>query len=65
LSQVSLRFRNVVPYGSELVANCDLARLIQGGFQALDAKRSTRGKGISLLNVVAGGHGFILTFAET
>jgi len=65
LSEVSLRFRDVVPYGTQLVADCDLARLIQGGFKAFDAKRSTRGKGISLLDVVAGGHGSILTFAGT
>ena len=65
LSEVSLRFRDVVPYGTQLVTDCDLARLIQGGFKAFDAKRSTRGKGISLLNVVAGRHGSILTFAGT
>src|SRR5262249_36676933 len=65
LSRVSCAFRDVVPYGTELVADCDLARLIQGGFKAFDAKRSTRGKGISLLDVVAGGHGSILTFAGT
>jgi hypothetical protein len=39
--------------------------MIQRGFKALDAKRSTRGKGISLLDVVAGHHGSILTFAGT
>jgi hypothetical protein len=65
LSQVSLRFRNVVPYRTQLVADCDLARMIQRGFKALDAKRSTRGKGISLLDIVAGYHGSILTFAGT
>jgi hypothetical protein len=39
--------------------------MIQRGFKALDAKRGTRGKGISLLDVVAGRHGCILTFAGT
>jgi hypothetical protein len=54
LSQVSLRFRNVVPYDTQLVPDCNLARMMQGGFKALDAKLSTSGKGISLLYVVAG-----------
>src|SRR5262245_57575554 len=54
LSQVSLRFCNVVPYGTQFVPDCNLARMIQRGFKALDAKRSTRGKGISLLYVVSG-----------
>jgi len=48
LSQVSLRFFDVVPYGTQLVPDCNLARMIQRGFKALDAKRSTSGKGISL-----------------
>ena len=54
LSQVSLRFCNVVPYGTKLVPHCNLARMIQTGFKALDTKRSPSGKGISLLYVVAG-----------
>ena len=54
LSQVSLRFRNVAPYDTQLVPGCNLAGMMQGGFKALDAKRSTSGKGISLLYVVAG-----------
>jgi hypothetical protein len=54
LSEVSLRFFDVVPYGVELFAHCNLASMIQGGFKALDAKRSTSGKGISLLYSVAG-----------
>ena len=54
LSQVSLRFRNVVPYDTQLFPDCNLARMMQGGFKALDAKLSTSGKGISLLYVVAG-----------
>jgi hypothetical protein len=54
LSQVSLRFRNVVPYDTQLVPDCNLARMMQRGFEALDAKLSTSGKGISLLYVVAG-----------
>jgi hypothetical protein len=54
LSQVSLRFCNVVPYGTQLFPDCNLARMIQRGFKALDAKRSTSDKGISLLYVVAG-----------
>src|SRR5262249_5954527 len=49
LSQVSLRFFDVMPYGTELVPDCNLARMIQRGFKPLDAKRSTSGKGISLL----------------
>jgi hypothetical protein len=39
--------------------------MIQRGFKALDAKRSTSGKGISLLYVIAGEHGSILKFAGT
>jgi hypothetical protein len=54
LSEVSLRFRNVVPYDTQLVPGCNLARMMQRGFKALDAKLSTSGKGISLLYVVAG-----------
>src|SRR5262245_45816350 len=45
LSQVSLRFRNVVPYGTQLVPDCNLAGMIQRSFKALDVKRSTSGKG--------------------
>jgi len=65
LSQVSLRFFDVVPYGTQLVPDCNLARMIQRGFKALDAKRSTSGEGISLLYVIAGEHGSILKFAGT
>jgi hypothetical protein len=39
--------------------------MMQRGFKALDAKRGTSGKGISLLYVVAGRHGSILKFAGT
>src|SRR5262249_13706060 len=63
LSQVSLRFFDVVPYGTELVPDRNLARMIQRGFKPLDAKRSTSGEGISLLYVIAGEHGSILKFA--
>ena len=54
LSQVSLRFRNVVPYDTQLFPDCNLARVMQRGLKALDAKLSTSGEGISLLYVVAG-----------
>ena len=53
LSQISLCFFNVVPYGVQLSLECDLASTIQRGFKALDAKCSTSGKGISLLYFVA------------
>jgi hypothetical protein len=49
LSQVSLRFFNVVLYGVQLFPGCNLASMIQRGFKALDPKCSTSGKGISLL----------------
>jgi hypothetical protein len=49
LSQVSLCFFNVVPYGVQLSLECNLAGTIQRGFKAIDAKCSTSGKGISLL----------------
>jgi hypothetical protein len=62
LSQVSLRFFDVVPYGTQLVPGCNLARMIQRGLKALDAKRSTSGEGISLY-VIAGWHDSILRFA--
>jgi hypothetical protein len=65
LSQVSLRFCNVVSYDTQLFADCNLARMLQRGFKALDAKLSTSGKGISLLNVVVGRHGSVPKFAET
>jgi len=54
LSQVSLRFFNVVPYGVQLSLECNLASTIQRGSKAIDAKCSTSGKGISLLYFVAG-----------
>ena len=50
LSQVSLCFFNVMPYGVQLSLECNLASTIQRGFKALDAKCSTSGKGISLLH---------------
>jgi hypothetical protein len=65
LSQISLRFCNVVSYDTQLFPGCNLARMLQRGFKALDAKLSTSGKGISLLNVVAGRHGSIPQFAGT
>jgi len=54
LSQVFLRFFNVVPYGTQLVPDCNLARMTQRGFKALDGKSGTSGKGISFLHSVAG-----------
>jgi hypothetical protein len=54
LSQVSLRFFNVMSYGVQLFPDCNLASMIQRGLKALDAKCSTSGKGISLLYFVAG-----------
>jgi hypothetical protein len=48
LSQVSLRFFNAVLYGVQLFPNCNLTSMIQRGFEALDAKCSKSGKGISL-----------------
>ena len=54
LSQVSLCFFNVVPYGVQLSLECNLASTIQRGFKALDAKCSKNGKGISLLYSVVG-----------
>jgi hypothetical protein len=65
LSQVSLCFFNVMPYGIQLSLECNLASTIQRGCKALDAKCSTSGKGISLLYFVAGQHGSILKFAKT
>jgi len=54
LSQVSLRFFNVVPYGVQLFLECNLASTMQRGFKALDAKCSTNGKGITLLYSITG-----------
>ena len=51
LSQVSLCFFNVMPYGVQLSLECNLASTIQRGFKALDAKCSINGKGISLLSI--------------
>src|SRR6516162_2348277 len=65
LSQVSLRFFNVVPYGVQLFPDCNLASMIQRGFKALDANCSTSGKGISLLYFVADRHSSIPKFAGT
>ena len=53
LSEVSLRFFNVVLYDVQLFPGCNLASTIQRGFKALDAKCGTSGKGISLLYFVA------------
>ena len=53
LSQVSLRFFNVVLYGVQLFPDCNLTSMIQRGLKALDAKCSTCSKGISLLYFVA------------
>ena len=44
LSQVPLRFCNVVPYDTELFPDCNLAGMMQRGFKALDAKRGTSGQ---------------------
>src|SRR5262249_37865795 len=54
LSQVSLRFFNVVLYGIQLFPDCPLVSMIQRGFKPLDAKCSTNGKGISLLYSITG-----------
>ncbi len=54
LSQVSLCFFNIVPYGLQLFLECNLASTTQRGFKVLDAKCSTNGKGISLLYSIAG-----------
>ena len=43
-----------MPYGVQLVPDCNLASMIQRDPKALDAKCSTSGKGISLLYFVAG-----------
>jgi hypothetical protein len=50
LSQVSLRFFNVVPYGVQLFPDCNLASMIQRGFKALDAVRY-RGKPENICSV--------------
>jgi hypothetical protein len=49
LRQVPLRLLNVMPYGVQLVPDCNFAGMIERGFKALDAERSKSGKGISLL----------------
>jgi hypothetical protein len=54
LSQVALRFLNVMPYGVQLVPDCNLAGMIQRGFKSRDAKCGKSGKGISLLYSFAG-----------
>src|SRR5215469_9140928 len=54
LSQVSLCFFTVMPYGVQLSLECNLASTTQRGFKALNTKCSTSGKGISLLYFVAG-----------
>src|SRR5262249_16769522 len=54
LSQVCLRFFDVLPDDLELFLDGNVARMSQRGFQALDAKCSTGCKGISLLYSAAG-----------
>jgi hypothetical protein len=54
LSQVALRFLNVMPYGVQLVPDCNLAGMIQRSLKSLDAKCGKSGKGISLLYSFAG-----------
>jgi hypothetical protein len=54
LSQVALRFLNVMPYGVQLVPDCNLAGMIQRSLKCLDAKCGKSGKGISLLYSFAG-----------
>jgi len=54
LSEVSLRFFNVVLYDVQLFPDCKLVSMIQRDFKPLDAKCSTSGKGISLLYFIAG-----------
>jgi hypothetical protein len=49
LSQVALRFLNVMPYGVQLVPDCNLAGMIQRSLKSLDAKCGKSDKGISLL----------------
>jgi hypothetical protein len=65
LSEVSLRFFNVVPHGFEFIPDRNLAGTVQRGFEALDAKQGTGGKSISPLNFFADQHGSILKFAGT
>jgi hypothetical protein len=54
LSQVPLRFFNVVPDGVQLVLDGNLASMIQRSFEALEAKCGKGGEGISLLYSFAG-----------
>src|SRR5262249_51316949 len=54
LSQVPLRFFNVVPDSVQLVPDCNLASMSQRGFEALEAKCGKSGEGISLLYSFAG-----------
>jgi hypothetical protein len=49
LTQVALRFLNVMPYGVQLVPDCNLAGMIQRSLKPLDAKCGKGSKGISLL----------------
>ena len=58
LSQVFLRFFDVVPYGVELIPDRNLASTVQRGFKALDAKHRTSGKGIPPLYFFADRHWF-------
>jgi hypothetical protein len=54
LSQVPLRFFNVVPDGVQLVLDSNLVSMIQRSFEALEAKCGKGGEGISLLYSFAG-----------
>ena len=49
LSQVPLRFFNVVFDGVQIVPDGNLASMIQRSFEALEAKCGKGGEGISLL----------------
>jgi len=58
LSQVFLRFFDVVPYSVEFIPDRNLASTIQRGFKALDAKHRTSGKSIPPLYFFADRHWF-------
>jgi hypothetical protein len=58
LSQVFLRFFDVVPYSVEFVPDRNLASTVQRGFKALDAKHRTSGKSIPPLYFFADRHWF-------
>jgi hypothetical protein len=65
LSQVILRFFDAVPYGVELIPECNLARTVQRGFKALDAISRASSKGISPLYFFADRHWFSPDQAST